>query len=147
MPLICVQGTHRREYFDTALVLRVEEPVDVGAGLKSAGWVDEYAAIVYVGAGGSTVGIPIRWSEWPAVKAALGLDAAVNVTADGVIPAPGVPCPPHDKCFAGFVLMSNPPKSPWVCRRCGARGTDSAPARNNVGEEYARLIAAPGVSP
>jgi hypothetical protein len=30
----------------------------------------------------------------------------------------------HDKCYAGYVLASNPPQHPWVCRKCGAKGVD-----------------------
>ena len=31
----------------------------------------------------------------------------------------------HDKVYAQFVLASNPPKSPWVCRKCGEQGYDT----------------------
>lgn len=31
----------------------------------------------------------------------------------------------HDKVYAQFVLASNPPKSPWVCRKCGEQGHDT----------------------
>lgn len=43
----------------------------------------------------------------------------------------------HDKCYAPHALMSNPPQYPWVCRKCGEKGTD----RGNFYDfdEYNRL--------
>jgi len=35
------------------------------------------------------------------------------------------PCQ-HDKSYSPNVLTSNPPQYPWVCRKCGATGTDTA---------------------
>lgn len=30
----------------------------------------------------------------------------------------------HDKVFAEYVLNSDPPKIPWICKDCGVKGTD-----------------------
>lgn len=30
----------------------------------------------------------------------------------------------HEKVYANVHLTSNPPLKPWICRKCGAEGTD-----------------------
>ena len=45
----------------------------------------------------------------------------------------------HDKCYAPHALMSNPPQYPWVCRKCGLKGTDIGTYYDF--DEYNRLAA------
>lgn len=45
----------------------------------------------------------------------------------------------HDKVFSNYVLTSNPPQYPWICRKCGYMSRDIGEyysARN----EYEELI-------
>jgi len=37
----------------------------------------------------------------------------------------------HDKSYSPTQLLSNPPKIPWICRRCGERGVDTKPYIHN----------------
>lgn len=30
----------------------------------------------------------------------------------------------HEKVFADFCYLANPPQYPWVCRKCGKEGVD-----------------------
>ena len=30
----------------------------------------------------------------------------------------------HEKVYANYILTSNPPQSPWICKKCGAEGVD-----------------------
>jgi hypothetical protein len=30
----------------------------------------------------------------------------------------------HDKSYAPYILVSDPPQYPWICRKCGLRGID-----------------------
>jgi hypothetical protein len=52
-------------------------------------------------------------------------------------PAQGEACD-HDKCYSPYVLTSNPPQYPWICRKCKVEGRDVGVPFHN-GEEYARL--------
>ena len=47
----------------------------------------------------------------------------------------------HDKCFASFLLASMPPQRPWVCRRCGVKGSDRVGVY--IDDEYERLTKTP----
>lgn len=44
----------------------------------------------------------------------------------------------HEKVYAPYVLTSNPPQYPWVCKLCGERGTDYGEYYD--GGEYERVI-------
>jgi hypothetical protein len=44
----------------------------------------------------------------------------------------------HDKVFAPYILTSNPPQYPWICRKCGFRGCDIGDGYQDV-DEYAKL--------
>ena len=43
----------------------------------------------------------------------------------------------HDKVYANITLTSNPPQHPWICRKCGERGTDQGTILSN---EYDELV-------
>ena len=43
----------------------------------------------------------------------------------------------HDPCFSNYVLTSDPPKHPWICRKCGAEGVEIGKAQDL--SEYGRL--------
>jgi len=30
----------------------------------------------------------------------------------------------HEKVYASYILTSNPPQYPWICKKCGLRGFD-----------------------
>jgi len=30
----------------------------------------------------------------------------------------------HDKVYADYVLLTNPPQYPWICRKCGKKDVD-----------------------
>jgi len=30
----------------------------------------------------------------------------------------------HEKVYANYVLTSNPPQYPWICKKCGEKGID-----------------------
>lgn len=45
----------------------------------------------------------------------------------------------HDKLYAPYVMASNPPQFPWVCRKYRERGVDRG-AYRDAGAEYERLI-------
>ncbi|GFN32483.1 hypothetical protein PCURB6_27430 [Paenibacillus curdlanolyticus] len=30
----------------------------------------------------------------------------------------------HEKVYADYYLMSNPPQQPWICSKCGEQGND-----------------------
>lgn len=30
----------------------------------------------------------------------------------------------HEKVYANHILATNPPRRPWVCKKCGERGMD-----------------------
>jgi hypothetical protein len=82
--LLCVHGSCQRTYFDTADVVKVEEPVDIAAGWKPAGWADEYAALLTLrGNAHHPILVPVRHREWPAVRAALGLAGAADIEGGG----------------------------------------------------------------
>jgi len=42
----------------------------------------------------------------------------------------------HDKVYASYMLTSDPPLYPWICRKCGAEGTDRGQPHK---DEYAEL--------
>ena len=44
----------------------------------------------------------------------------------------------HEKVFAPYILTSNPPQYPWICRKCGYRSVDKGNITIDV-NEYARL--------
>lgn len=44
----------------------------------------------------------------------------------------------HEKVFASFSYMSNPPKTPWICKKCGMKGVDNRRYTNQ--EEYDYLV-------
>jgi hypothetical protein len=61
--------------------------------------------------------------------------------------ADGTPIPPtaeHDKCYANYILTSNPPQHPWICRRCRTRGVDVGTYTDGAASEYNRLCEPPG---
>jgi len=45
----------------------------------------------------------------------------------------------HEKVYANFVLTSDPPQHPWICRKCGERGRDISKHSMNE-NEYDKLI-------
>lgn len=44
----------------------------------------------------------------------------------------------HDKVYAPYALMTNPPQYPWVCRKCKRQGFDRGEYHDS--SEYHRLI-------
>ena len=56
-------------------------------------------------------------------------------------PTTASPCE-HDKVYANHVLTSIPPRHPWVCRKCKARGDDCGVPLGAPGE-YERVCAEP----
>lgn len=40
-------------------------------------------------------------------------------------------CTCHDKEYSNYVLMSNPPKVMWECKKCGEQGTEVYNAIDN----------------
>ena len=47
---------------------------------------------------------------------------------------------PHDKCYSGRMLTSNPPSYPWVCRRCGTKGADVGAYVGHSWGEYDQIV-------
>jgi hypothetical protein len=83
-------------------------------------------------------GVPCRLTTTLGVRG-INVPCTVRVRGGKVSVGPAAALCEHDKCFAPFVLTSDPPQYPWVCRRCGARGTDRGASRD--AGEYGRLIA------
>ena len=44
----------------------------------------------------------------------------------------------HEKVYSGTMLATLPARRPWICRTCGAEGTDADPIPKDFGE-YERL--------
>lgn len=73
-----------------------------------------------------------------AIKDALIGQPAPDVQTYSTSTWPPDPCAKgHDKCYAPKVLLSLPPRHPWICRRCGEEGEDIS--RGIDAEEYGRL--------
>jgi hypothetical protein len=83
MAFVCVTGGGAKTYFNTSDVVKVLVPIDIPAGRKPCGWPDYCAATLTLGRRGEPVELAIGHDEWPAVKAALGLDNAVVGAAGG----------------------------------------------------------------
>jgi hypothetical protein len=47
----------------------------------------------------------------------------------------------HDKVYGDHILTSNPPKYPWICRKCKARGNDIGAGTGERGE-YEKVLRA-----
>lgn len=45
----------------------------------------------------------------------------------------------HDKSFAPYMLASNPPRIPWICRECGEQGSDQVGVYEDK-DEYDKLV-------
>lgn len=83
MALLCVRERCVSVYFDTADVVKVEEPVNIPEGKKPAGWVDEFAAVLTLrGNAPAPIWVGVGHREWPAVRKALGLAGATDITGD-----------------------------------------------------------------
>lgn len=46
----------------------------------------------------------------------------------------------HEKVFANFILTSNPPQYPWVCKLCGETGVDQGLFQKNEYEEIMKYL-------
>jgi hypothetical protein len=45
----------------------------------------------------------------------------------------------HEKVYAAYVLASNPPQTPWICKKCSKQGRDVLGPINS-GTEYVDLL-------
>lgn len=48
-------------------------------------------------------------------------------------------CEEHNKSFAPYMLASNPPRIPWICRECGEQGSDQVGVYEDI-DEYDKLV-------
>lgn len=46
----------------------------------------------------------------------------------------------HEKVYADYILTSNPPQYPWICRLCGETGTDHEVFSKNDYEEIKKIF-------